>query len=48
VIPSNFSMLTGIISPIIMFDILENNQGIDATLLMNFDDEAKNAEEILD
>ena len=31
VMPSNFSMLNGIIAPIMMFDILENEKGWDGT-----------------
>ena len=47
VIPSNFSMLSGIISPIIMFDILANDKGYDVNLLMTFD-ENDQGEDIID
>ena len=47
-IPSNFSMITEIISPIIMFDVLDNNKDWDVTLLMSFDEQALNGEEVLD
>ena len=39
-IPSNFSMFTEVISPIIMFDVLDNNMDLDVTLLMDFDEQA--------
>jgi TRAP-type C4-dicarboxylate transport system permease small subunit len=38
VVPGNVSMLMSIIFPIVMFDILENDQGIDASMLHNFDE----------
>ena len=41
-------MITEIISPIIMFDVLDNNKDWDVTLLMSFDEQALNGEEILD
>lgn len=45
-------MLMSIIFPIVMFDILENDQGIDANMLYNFEDEDGNIDspqnEILD
>ena len=47
-IPSNFSMFTEIISPIIMFDVLENKKEWDVTLFMDFDEQSLNGEEILD
>ena len=37
VIPSNFGMMSEIISPILMFDILNNNKGWDANLIFAFD-----------
>ena len=48
VIPSNMSMLNDIIYPIIMFDVLENDYDLDANLLMRFNEEAQNNEDILD
>ena len=38
VIPANFGMLSEIVVPIIMFDVLNNDKGYDVTLLMEFDD----------
>jgi hypothetical protein len=48
VIPSNFIMMSEYIRPIAMFDVLENNMGLDASLFMNFDEEAQVDEAILD
>lgn len=48
VIPSNFGMLSETISPIVMFDILNNEKGWDVNLLMSFDEEAQDGEDILD
>jgi hypothetical protein len=47
IFPSNFAMLSEILSPIVMFDILNNDHGFDISLLMNFD-ETQNGDEILD
>jgi hypothetical protein len=38
IVPGNVSMLMSIIFPIVMFDILENDMGIDASMLHNFND----------
>ena len=38
IVPGNVSMLMSVIFPIVMFDILENDQGIDASMLHNFDE----------
>ena len=48
VIPSNFIMMSENLRPIAMFDVLENNMGLDASLFMNFDEEAQLDEAILD
>ena len=47
IVPGNVSMLMSIIMPIVMFDILDNDQGIDASLIYDFDEDAQ-GEEILD
>ena len=41
-------MMSEIVSPITMFDILNNDKGLDATLLMKFDEEALQGDTILD
>ena len=48
VMPSNFSMLNGIIAPIMMFDILENEKGWDVTYLMKFDEGQNEGPSLLD
>ena len=48
VIPSNFIMMSENIRPIAMFDVLENNMGWDASLLMKFDEESQLGEAISD
>ena len=47
IIPSNVSMLTEMLSPIVMFDVLENEWGLDITWLLEFDPN-NNGEDILD
>ena len=47
IVPGNVSMLMSIIMPIVMFDILDNDKDIDATLIYDFDDEAQ-GDDILD
>ena len=39
VFPGNAIMVISIIIPITMFDIFENDEGIDASLIMEFDEE---------
>ena len=46
IVPGNVSMLMSIIFPIVAFDILENDKGIDASLIFEFPEE--NADDILD
>ena len=46
-VPGNVSMLMSIIMPIVMFDVLENDKGIDATLIYNFNEDAQ-GDDILD
>lgn len=38
IVPGNVSMLTSIIFPIVMFDILENDYGWDASMIFKFDE----------
>ena len=47
VLPSNVSMLTGMLSPIVMFDVLENEWGYDISMILEFDDN-NNGEDIID
>jgi hypothetical protein len=47
VLPSNVSMLTGMLSPIVMFDVLENEWGYDISMILEFDD-SNNGEDIID
>ena len=47
VLPSNVSMLTGMLSPIVMFDILENEWGYDISMILEFDDN-NNGDDIID
>jgi hypothetical protein len=42
VIPSNFTMLNSIIAPIMMFDILDNSNGVDISLIMGFEEQDAN------
>ena len=47
VLPSNVSMLTGMLSPIVMFDVLENEWGYDISMILEFDD-SNNGDDIID
>jgi hypothetical protein len=47
VLPSNVSMLTGMLSPIVMFDVLENEWGYDISMILEFDDN-NNGDDIID
>ena len=47
ILPGNVSMLMSIIMPIVMFDILDNDLGIDASLIYNFSEESQ-GDDILD
>jgi hypothetical protein len=38
IVPGNVSMLMSVIFPIVMFDILENEKGIDASMIHNFEE----------
>ena len=38
-VPGNVSMLMSLIFPIVMFDILDNDLGIDANMIYSFDEE---------
>ena len=39
VLPGNLASFYGVMIPLIMFDLLENDYGWDATAIMTFDDE---------
>jgi hypothetical protein len=48
VIPSNVSMLTEMLSPVVMFDVLENEWGYDITWILEFDTVNQTGEDITD
>ena len=47
VLPSNVSMLTEMLFPIVLFDVLENEWGYDISMILEFDDN-NNGEDIID
>ena len=48
IVPGNVSMLMSVIFPIVMFDILENDKGIDANMLFDFDEGVPLENQMLD